>query len=99
MNTEMLATLKNDKEFIEKLLSMDSVLEIQVLLREKGVELTAEQIASAFAQTDCELDASDLDSVAGGANNFISWLAELFSGRKKTCTYSPVNGLVCKPKK
>ena len=99
MNKEMLTTLKSDKEFVEKLMSMDSVSEIQLLLQEKGVELTAEQIASVFAQTDCELDVSDLDSVAGGANNFIAWLKELFSGRKKTCTYSPLDGFVCKPKK
>ena len=44
MNTEKLNAIFEDKAFVETLFAMESVAEVQAALKEKGVELTEEEI-------------------------------------------------------
>ena len=55
-----------DEEFCKKVDEASDTEEIIRLFAEKGVTVTAEQIASAKAALDGELDETALDGVAGG---------------------------------
>ena len=97
---DIIAKLQADEEFAKKLEQAETIPQIQEILREYGVELSAEQIIhAASVSTSDELSDADLDAINGGANNLVAWFAELFSGFRKTCNYSPIDGMVCKPKK
>ena len=55
-----------DEEFCKKVDAASDTEEIIRLFAEKGVTVTAEQIASVKAAQDGELDEAALDGVAGG---------------------------------
>lgn len=60
-----------DKAFVEKLLSMEAPEDVQKAFAEKGVELTLEEVKLmgqmlASEKGNEELDADQLDAVAGG---------------------------------
>lgn len=73
MNEKINELLAN-KEFVEKLMSLETEAEVQELLSENGVDLTVEQIAmikkgvaSQLTESD-ELSDDALETVAGGAD-------------------------------
>lgn len=71
---EKINELLSNKEFVEKLMSLETETEVQNLLSENGVDLTVEQIAmikkgvaSQLTESD-ELSDDALETVAGGAD-------------------------------
>ena len=66
--------MKNLKpEMIEKAKAAKSAEELLELAKANGVEMTADEAATYFAQLNPksgELDDDDLDNVSGGCNNF-----------------------------
>ncbi len=68
------AELMQDEEFMNKFLATQSAEEAVKLFAENGVEITAEELTAAInaaaEQKEGELEAEELDNVAGG----ISWV-------------------------
>ena len=75
----LLEKLLSDDAFASSLVTMQSAEEVQVALKEKGLDLTIEEINSLAkalneaSATDKDLSAEELDNVAGGFGAINIW--------------------------
>ncbi len=71
MNEELLKEVFSDEAYVKTLLELDTAEEVQASLKEKGVELSVEDITEAknvlIQKANGELSDEDLDGVAGGS--------------------------------
>lgn len=71
--------LMNNEEFMAQLREVTNIEEAVKLLAEKGIQVTAAELAAATG--DGELDETSLDNVAGGG--LISWLISFITPSEK----------------
>ncbi len=71
MNEELLKSVLSDSDFAQKLLEMESPEEVQSALKNKGIDLTLEDIHAVqnilANQENGELNEDELENVAGGS--------------------------------
>ena len=71
MNEELLKEVLSDSKFAELLIQQETPEDVQVLLKEKGIELTLEDITSVRnileQQAEGELSEDNLENVSGGS--------------------------------
>lgn len=67
-NTKLYETLTNDNDFLEKLGSASTPAEVQQILMEKGISISAAEAEEVLRKSSAEgeLSESDMDMVAGG---------------------------------
>lgn len=67
-NTKLYETLTNDNDFLEKLGAASTPAEVQQLLMEKGILISAAEAEEVLrkSNTEGELSESDMDMVSGG---------------------------------
>ncbi len=71
MNEELLKDILSDADFVKSLAALENPEDVQAALKEKGVELTLEDIAAIQNilenSNEGELSEDDLENVAGGS--------------------------------
>lgn len=71
MNEKLLKEVLSDSKFAELLIQQETPEDVQVLLKEKGIELTLEDITSVRnileQQAEGELSEDNLENVSGGS--------------------------------
>lgn len=67
-NTKLYETLTNDNDFLEKLGAASTPAEVQQILMEKGISISAAEAEEVLRKSSAEgeLSESDMDMVAGG---------------------------------
>ena len=67
-NTKLYETLTNDNDFLEKLGAASTPAEVQQILVEKGISISAAEAEEVLRKSSAEgeLSESDMDMVAGG---------------------------------
>ena len=76
-NTKLYETLTNDNDFLEKLGAASTPAEVQRILMERGISISAVEAEEALSRSNAEgeLSESDMEMVAGGKSSC------LFCGR------------------
>ena len=71
MNEKLLKEVLSDSKFAELLIQQETPEDVQILLKEKGIELTLEDITSVRnileQQAEGELSEDNLENVSGGS--------------------------------